>query len=77
MKLSKNFKFKEKLLSDIEIFKKHYSEPDHSDYMFFQNYVINNYPIPYNEKLNLKLDLCKRLTPWLKEKGVLGEKTPK
>ena len=58
------------LLSDIEIFKKHYSEPDHSDYMFFQNYVINNYPIPYNEKLNLKLDLCKRLTPWLKEKGV-------
>ena len=72
MKLKKNFKFKEKLLEDIEKFKKHYNEPDHSDYMFFQDYVVNNYPIPQNEKLNLKIDLCKRLTPWLKEKGVFS-----
>ena len=65
-------KLKEKLLSDIEKFKKHYSEPNHSDYVFFRDYVVNNYPIPKNEKLNLKIDLCKRLTPWLKSKGVFS-----
>ena len=65
-------KLKEMILQDIEIFKQHYNEPDHSDYMFFVDYVINNYPIPQNEKLNVKIDLCKRLTPWLKEKVVFS-----
>ena len=65
-------KLKEMILQDIEIFNKHYSEPDHCDYMFFVDYVIKNYSIPQNEILNVKIDLCKRLTPWLKEKGVFS-----
>ena len=41
MKLYKNFKLKEKLLNDIEKFKKHYNEPDHSDYIFLMSLIFN------------------------------------